>query len=60
MSGCRAPWSSTRPFTKRLSRASFVIISICSIISTSSGFPGRFTVRTASVTISVKWSASWG
>ena len=36
-----------------------MIISICSIISTSSGFPGRFTVRTASVTIDVKWSASY-
>ena len=69
ISGWRVPWSityyqyhcaiHTSPRTRRLSRASFDGISICSTISKSNGFPGRFTVRTASVTISVKWSASY-
>ena len=51
--------SHTNPRTNLLSIASFVIISICSIMRRSRGFPGRLTVNTASVTIPVKWSANY-
>mmetsp|Transcript_26934 Transcript_26934/g.104568 ORF Transcript_26934/g.104568 Transcript_26934/m.104568 type:complete len:200 (+) Transcript_26934:5668-6267(+) len=52
ISGCRPPWSSTRPFTSLDSLLVRCSIAMISTICRSSGWPSLWIVSTASVTIS--------
>mmetsp|Transcript_6069 Transcript_6069/g.8219 ORF Transcript_6069/g.8219 Transcript_6069/m.8219 type:complete len:285 (-) Transcript_6069:448-1302(-) len=59
ISGCLAPWSSTRPCTKRVSEENLCFMCMSSTMckSTAPSSPSGRTQRTASATMSVKDSA---